>query len=1008
MRYLFRCGTVHLNACTVTMSTSILTPLLPLKPISNQGTLKHAFQSLTVLSTHPLATPSRLEHAHSVLLDLCAAKKSLSQGQQLHARLLKSQLSAFLSTKLVHMYGKCGSLADALKLFDEMTERTIFTWNAMMGAFVSSGKYLDAVELYREMRVLGVALDACTFPLVLKACGALGESRVGAEIHGVAVKCGYGEFVFVCNALIAMYAKCGDLDGARVLFDGIMMEKEDTVSWNSIISAHVAEGKCLEALLFFKRMQEVGVASNTYTFVAALQCCEDPLFVKLGMEIHGAILKTNHFADIYVANALIAMYAKCGGMEDAERVFESMLCRDYVSWNTLLSGLVQNELYRDALNYFRDMHDSGQKPDQVSVLNLIAASGRSGNLLKGKEVHAYAIRNGLDFSIQIGNTLIDMYAKCCCVKYMGHAFECMHEKDLISWTTIIAGYAQNECHLEAIYLFQKVQVVGMDADPMMIGSVLQACSGLKSKNLIKEIHGYVFKRDLTDIMLQNAIVNVYGEVGLIDYARRAFESIKSKDIVSWTCMITCCVRNGLPVEALQLFYSLKQTNIQPDSIALISALSAAASLSSLKKGKEIHGFLIRKGFFLEGPIASSLVDMYARCGTLENSRKIFNSVKQRDLILWTSMINANGMHGRGNEAITLFKKMTNENVIPDHITFLSLLYACSHAGLMVEGKRFYEIMKYEYQLEPWPEHYACMVDLLSRSNSLEEAYHFVKNMPITPTSEVWCTLLGACHIHSNKELGELVAKKLIQSDPENSGKYVLISNIFAADGRWNDVEEVWLRMKGNELKKKPGCSWIEVANKIHTFMARDKSHPQSDDIYLKIAQFTKLLENKGGYRAQTKFVFHNVSEEEKTQMLYGHSERLALCYGLLVTPKGTSIRITKNLRICDDCHTFFKIASEVSQRSLVVRDASRFHHFERGLCSYMRELGCDPEVESPSFTMDLIILVLELSCSIFSACPHSVQRIKNFRMASLTVLIDFSIVYGILGSVLLRKETHLM
>ncbi|KAK7309867.1 hypothetical protein RJT34_06952 [Clitoria ternatea] len=431
-------------------------------------------------------------------------------------------------------------------------------------------------------------------------------------------------------------------------------------------------------------------------------------------------------------------------------------------------------------------------------------------------------------------------------------------------------------------------------------------------------------------MLQNAVINVYGEVGHIDYAKRVFESIKSKDIVSWTSMITCYVNNGLATDALKLFHYLQETNIQSDSVALISVLSAAASLSSLKKGKEIHGFLIRKGFYLEGPIASSLVDMYARCGTVENSRKIFNFVKQRDLILWTSMINANGMHGYGNEAIDLFKKMTDDNVIPDHITFLALLYACSHSGLIIEGKRFFEIMKYEYQLEPWPEHYACLVDLLGRSNALEEAYHFVRNMPIEPSAEVWCALLGACRIHSNKELGELAAKKLLQLGTEKSG---LISNVFAADGRWNDVEEVRLKMKGNGLKKNPGCSWIEVGNKIHTFMARDKSHPKSDDIYREIAQFTKLLEEKGGYRAQTKFVYHNVSEEEKTEMLYGHSERLALGYGLLVTPKGTSIRITKNLRICEDCLTFFKVASKISQRVLVVRDASRFHHFERGFCS---------------------------------------------------------------------------
>ncbi|XP_057422804.1 pentatricopeptide repeat-containing protein At3g63370, chloroplastic [Lotus japonicus] len=932
----FRCGASQLRPRTShpTMATSVLhshhliSQTLRPNHVSSFP-LKDAFQSFSDPSA---TTRVPLQHA----LDLCAAEKALPQGQQLHAHFVKTHGlhgSMFLDTKLVHMYGKCGSFLDAEKVFDKMTERTIFSWNAMMGAFVSSGRYLGALELYKEMRVLDVGLDAFTFPCVLKACGALGENRLGAEIHGVAVKCGYGAFVFVCNALIAMYAKCGDLGEARILFDKVMMGKEDSVSWNSIISAHVAEGQCLEALSLFRKMQEVGVESNTYTFVAALQACEDPTFIKLGMEIHAAVLKSNHFADIYVANALIGMYAKCGQMEDAERVFKSMPFKDFISWNTLLSGLVQNDLYDDALNHFRDMQNSGQKPDQVSVLNIIAASGRSGNLLIGMEAHAYAIRNGIDYNMQIGNTLIDMYTKCCRVKYMGHVFDNMPEKDMISWTTVIAGYAQNGYHLEALSLLRKVQLEGMDVDPMMIGSIFLACSGLKSEKIIKEIHGYVLKRDLADTLLQNAIVNVYGEVGHTEYARRVFESIKSKDIVSWTSMITCCVHNSLAIEALELFCSLIKTNIQPDSIALVSALSVAASLSSLKKGKEIHGFLIRKGFFLEGPIANSLVDMYARCGTVENTRKIFNSVKQKDLILWTAMINANGMHGCGNEAIVLFKKMTDENVIPDHITFLALLYACSHSGLIVEGKRFFQIMKHEYQLEPWPEHYACLVDLLGRSNSLEEAYHFVRNMPIEPSAEVWCALLGACRIHSNKELGELAAKELLQSNTEKPGNYVLISNTFAADGRWNDVEEVRLRMKGNGLKKKPGCSWIEVENKIHTFVARDKSHPKSDDIYLKLAQLTKLMEEKGGYRAQTKFVFHNVDEEEKIQMLYGHSERLALGYGLLVTPKGSSIRIIKNLRICDDCHAFFKIASEVSQRALVVRDANRFHHFERGLCS---------------------------------------------------------------------------
>ncbi|XP_028801723.1 pentatricopeptide repeat-containing protein At3g63370, chloroplastic [Neltuma alba] len=907
-----------------------------LKEYCRQGSLKDAFQSLTQLfAANHSSNNFSLEEPYSLILDLCASQKSLSQGKQIHGRMIKSYGlcdSVFLNTKLVHMYGKCGSFIDAEKVFDEMCDRTIFTWNAMLGAYVSNGEHMKAIALYEEMRVLGVSLDAHTFPCVLKACGALSEPRLGAEIHGMAIKSGYGAFVFVSNALISMYARCNDLNGAKLLFES-MHEKEDVVSWNSIIIAHATGGHFSDALSLFRRMRAIGLSSNTYTLVATLQACEDPAFIKLGMEMHAVTLKSDYYADIYVANSLIAMYAKCGRMEEAERVFINMNSKDYISWNTLLSGFVQNDLYSDVFKYFREMWHSGRKPDQVSLLNVIAASGRLGKLSSGMEAHAYAIRNGMDSDVQIGNTLIDLYAKCYCVKYMGGAFENMHEKDSISWTTIIAGYSQNGCHLDALNLFRMVHVERINIDVMMIGSILTACSGLKSKTSIKEIHGYIIKRDLADTLLQNALVNAYGETGHIEYTEHVFDAIESKCIVSWTSMLSSYVHNGFAIEGLELFCSLKETKLQLDSVALVSLLSAVASLSALKKGKEIHGFIIRKGFLLEGPIASSLLDMYASCGSLGDSKKLFNSVKKRDIILWTSMINAYGMHGVGTVAINLFKKMTDENIIPDHITFLALLHACGHSGLMTEGKRFFEIMKHEYQLEPWPDHYACLVDLLGRSNCLEEAYHIVKNMPIKPTAEVWCALLGACRVHSNKELGELAAEQLLKLDTENSGNYALISNILAADARWNNVEEVRIRMKRNGVKKQPGCSWIEVGNEVHTFMARDKTHPKSNDIYLKVAQFTKSLEDKVGYRPQTKFVLHNVAEEEKIQMLYGHSERLALGYGLIATPEGTSLRITKNLRTCNDCHTFFKLASKVLERVLIVRDANRFHHFQKGACS---------------------------------------------------------------------------
>ncbi|XVE73053.1 hypothetical protein DITRI_Ditri11bG0087200 [Diplodiscus trichospermus] len=898
------------------------------KDICLRGNLKEAFQSLAVsFNNYP-------DETYAPLLELCADKKALSEGLQIHAHMIKScslSESVFLGTKLVFMYGKCGSVQNAETMFDKMAQRNTFTWNAMVGAYVSNGEPLEVLRTYKEMRVLGVPLDAYTFPSLLKASGLLKNLCLGAEIHGLAVKLGYDSTVFVANSLVAMYAKCDDICGARRLFER-MAQKNDVVSWNSIISAYSSNGKSREALQLFREMQQARLDTSTYTLVACLQACEDNSFRKLGKEIHAAVLKSTQLLDSYVAGALVAMYVRCCKMSEAVRIFNELDEKDKVTWNSMLTGFIQNGRYSEALHFFHDFQIAGQKPDKVTIISVLVACGRLGYLLNGMELHAHAIKNGFDLDLQVGNTLIDMYAKCCCLNYMGHAFNRMPDKDLISWTTVIAGYAQNNYGLKAFELFRELQVAYLDADPMMIGSILLACSELTCLSLVKEIHGYIMRRGLSDVVLQNMITDIYGACGNIDYAVQTFELIKFKDVVSWTSMISAYVHNGLANEALELFHTMNKTGIQPDSVALISVLSAASSLSALKNGKQIHSFIIRQGFILEGSIASSLVDMYSRCGMVKNAYKVFNCIQNKGLVLWTSMINAYGMHGHGKAAIDLFNKM-KENLTSDHVTFLSVLYACSHAGLIDEGRQYFEIMKNEYQLEPWPEHYACLVDLLGRANCLEEAYEFVKNMQVEPTAEIWCALLRACQVHSNQELGEFAAQKLLELDLKNPGHYVLISNVFAAKGRCKDAEEIRMRMKERGLKKNPGCSWIEIENRIHTFIARDKSHPECLEINKMLDQITEKLEKEGGYVAQTMFVLHNVEENEKVKMLYGHSERLAIAYGLLKTAEGTPIRITKNLRVCGDCHTFCKLVSKLFERELIVRDANRFHHFEDGVCS---------------------------------------------------------------------------
>lgn len=906
-----------------------------LRDICKQGSLKEAFASLGSILADQYASQDCFDEPYSLVLELCASQKALFQGKQIHTHVLKSDNvydEVFLSTKLVLFYGKCGVLLDAQKVFDEVFERSVFTWNAMIGAYVTNGEPFEALELHREMWVCGDSPDAWTFTSVLKACGEVKDICHGRQIHGLVTKLGFLTTVFVVNSLMAMYTKCSDQHAAMLLFDR-MGEKKDVVSCNSIISGFNANEQSMEALRSFIDMRKAGISPTTYTFVIALQACVELGFVRFGMQIHANLVKFSHHAEIYVANALVVMYSRCGKMAEAARVFYDMEVKDNISWNLMLSGLVQNGLYDETFKMFREMQSACYKPDQCSVLNMLASSGRSGNLFTGMELHAYTIKNDIDGDLQVGNTLIDMYAKCCKINNMKSVFDRILLKDDISWTTIIAGYIQNSCHLKAIQFFREALMKRVNVDSMIIGSILQACNGLNCISLVKELHGYTMRRELSDIVLENTLLDLYGQCGYVDYAFYVFETMKNKDVVSWTSMISCYVGNRRAHEGLSQFLSMIASGIKSDSIALVSALSATADLSALRKGKEIHGFLIRKGFIKEGFVAGSLVDMYACCGAVQDSWKVFSCVDDKDLVLWTTIINAYGMHGYGKVAIRLFQMMVDQKIRPDHISFLALLYACSHSALVDEGRRYFKRMICEYKLEPWPEHYVCLVDMLGRANQLDEAFHFVESMEVEPTAAVYCALLNSCRIHHSKKGLDLAAKKLLELDPWDPGNYVLISNVYASQGRWDDVEEVRAKMKEKGLKKDPACSWIEVGNNVHTFMAGDKSHPESDKIHRELANITKRLEIEGGYVAQTKFVLHNIDEKEKVKMLHGHSERLAIAYGLLTNSNRTPIRITKNLRICDDCHTFSKLVSKLYKCEIIARDANRFHHFVDGVCS---------------------------------------------------------------------------
>ncbi|KAJ4713600.1 Pentatricopeptide repeat-containing protein [Melia azedarach] len=433
-------------------------------------------------------------------------------------------------------------------------------------------------------------------------------------------------------------------------------------------------------------------------------------------------------------------------------------------------------------------------------------------------------------------------------------------------------------------------------------------------------------------MVGNTLLSMYAKCGIIDDAISFFNEMNQKDTVSYNATISGCSQNGYAQEALHIFHKMQLCGIEPDLATMICVLPTCSHLAALQHGTCAHGYSIVCGFIKDTSICNALIDMYSKCGKIDLARKVFDRMEKRDIVSWNAMIVGYGIHGLGMEALWLFNKMQATGLKPDDVTFLCLLSACSHSGLVIEGKQLFNSMIQGINTVPRMDHYICMVDLLGRAGLLDEACKFIEKMPFEPDVHVWSALLAACRIHKDVELGEEVSKKIQGLGSEGTGNYVLLSNMYSAAGRWDDAAYVRIEQRDQGFKKSPGCSWIEINGVVHAFVGGDRSHPQSVQINKKLEEL--LVDMKRlGYRAESSFVLQDVEEEEKERILLYHSEKLAIAFGIISLRPPKPILVTKNLRVCVDCHTAIKLISVITKREITVRDASRFHHFRNGVCN---------------------------------------------------------------------------
>ncbi|CAK7346834.1 unnamed protein product [Dovyalis caffra] len=762
---------------------------------------------------------------------------------------------AFLTA--MNAYVDLGRLDDASDLFSRMPNQNVVAWNLMISGHAKGGYGAEATEFFQNMKKAGIKSTRSTLGSVLSAIASLAALDFGLLVHAEAIKQGLHSNVYVGSSLVSMYAKCGKMEAAKKVFDAL--DEQNIVLWNAILGGYVQNGYANEVMELFFNIKSCGFYPDDFTYSSVLSACACLKYLELGRQLHSVIIKNKFASNLFVGNALVDMYAKSGALEDARQQFELIRNRDNVSWNAIIVGYVQEEDEVEAFHLFRRMNLLGILPDEVSLASILSACASVKGLGQGKQVHCLSVKSGLETKLYCGSSLIDMYAKCGAIDSAHKILSCMPEWSVVSMNALIAGYCQINLE-QAVNLFREMLVDGINSTEITFASLLDACDGQQKLNLGMQIHCLILKMglQLDDEFLGVSLLGMYmNSLRTTDASILFSEFSNTKSAVVWTAMISGLTQNDCSMRALQLYKEMRSCNVLPDQATFVSALRACAVVSSIRDGREIHSLIFHTGFHSDELTSSALVDMYAKCGDVKSSMRVFKEMNsKKDVISWNSMIVGFAKNGYAEDALRVFDEMKQSHVIPDDVTFLGVLNACSHSGRVSEGRQIFDMMVNFYGMQPRADHCACMVDLLGRWGSLKEAEEFIDKLNFEPDAKVWATMLGACRIHGDDIKGQQAAEKLIELEPQNSSPYVLLSNIYAASGNWDEVNTLRREMREKGVKKLPGCSWIVVGQETNLFVAGDKSHPSASEIDAVLKDLTPLM-RENDYVAQIDFFGHD-------------------------------------------------------------------------------------------------------------------------------------------------------
>ncbi|KAK1601643.1 hypothetical protein QYE76_026945 [Lolium multiflorum] len=760
---------------------------------------------------------------------------------------------------LISMYGSCsvGLPLQAQRVFDTTLVRDLITWNALMSVYAKKGYVASTFSLFvamlRDDPAVELRPNEHTFgSLVTAASVPSCSSGVLEQVFARVLSSGISSDLYVGSALVSAFARHGMLDKAKDIF--LSLEQRNAVTLNGLIVGLVKQHCSEEAVRIFMGTRD-SVVVNADTYVVLLGAIAEFSVPEHGLikgrEVHGHLLRTGLIdLKIAVSNSLVNMYAKCGAIEKASRVFQLLSARDRVSWNTIISVLDQNGYCEGAMMNYCTMRQGCISPSNFAAISGLSSCASLGLLAAGQQVHCDAVKWGLDLDTSVSNALVKMYGECGARSECWEVFNSMAEHDVVSWNSIMGVMANSQAPIaESIEVFSNMMRSGLAPNKVTFVNLLAALSPLSVLELGKQVHAVVLKHGaIGDNAVDNALMSCYAKSGDMDSCEQLFSEMSGRrDAVSWNSMISGYIYNGHLQEAMDCVWLMMHSDQMMDCCTLSIVLNACASVAALERGMEMHAFGIRSQLESDVVVESALVDMYSKCGRIDYASKVFNSMSQKNEFSWNSMISGYARHGLGRKALDIFEEMQQSGANPDHVTFISVLSACSHAGLVDRGLDYFEMME-DHGILPQIEHYSCVIDLLGRAGKLTKIREYIKRMPMKPNALIWRTVLVASRQSKDRDkldLGREASRMLLELEPQNPVNYVLASNFYAATGRWEDTAKARAAIGGAAEKKEAGRSWVTLGDGVHTFIAGDRSHPNTKEIYEKLSVLIQKIRSAG-------------------------------------------------------------------------------------------------------------------------------------------------------------------